>query len=191
MTNKTALFLLSGLAVAPLLPAHAAAQTPNQKAEAEARSFLTPCAQSEAHLQQWCLRNQQSFVREYVRAKAGDQSNIRGVGSYFRPLAPDADEAAVREKMGEPVSLFQTCVWYTLYSILPLTPEQQRERPALRESLVMNKAAYPVRTCARLTPDEQTAARRRAEQLMQELHSAPAKMPPDDWRPKMAGLVVE
>ena len=26
---------------------------------------------------------------------------------------------------------------------------------------------------------------------MQELHTAPAKMPPDDWRPKMAGLAVE
>lgn len=191
MLNRKAFFLLAGLAVPPLLPADAAAQTPNQKAEAEARSFLTPCAQPTPELQHSCLRTHQRFIREYVRAKAGDQSNIHGVGSYFTPLPGGASQSDINDKIGEPVSLFQACAWRIFYSFQPLLPHQQQQPPLTRQGMIENKRRYHEFTCAKLPPAEQLAARRRAEELMQELLSAPARMPPSDWWPKMAGLAAE
>lgn len=187
--TKSRLFLAAALPLlAPSLPAHAQ-QNPNQRAEAEARAMLPKCQQPTHEQQQTCLKNQQGFIREYVRAKAGSEINIRGVASYLRPLPPTANEFDRNSAIGAPINLFESCAWLVWYSLMP-PDEVERSMPPLSfEGAMQNKRRYPDSRCAQLPRQEELRARRRGEQLMQEYVAAPARMPPSDWQPKVAGLV--
>jgi hypothetical protein len=90
--NLNALWIILFILNIFFTPATLAQANANQRAEAEARSRLPKCQQPKPDVQQLCLKNQQDFIREYVRAKAGSQINIRGIASYLTPVSPkDSD----------------------------------------------------------------------------------------------------
>ena len=83
----------------------------------------------------------------------------------------------------------ESCAWLVWYSLMPPDDLERALPPLSFEGAMANKRRSPDFTCAKLPPDEDARARRRGERLMQQFMAAPARMPPSDWRPKMAGLV--
>jgi hypothetical protein len=145
------------------------AQTPNQKAEAEARSFLIPCRQSDGSKQETCLYNQRDFIERYVVAKAGSSDEMGQVANAFLPRAdPDDDHD---RGLGLPLRPIEACAW----RMVGITLDAHYDY-------------YVQRDCGRLPADDRFAARRRAEHLVQELRSTPAQMPSLYWEPAIAGL---
>ena len=165
-----------------LITAPAAAQTPNQKAEAEARSFLIKCAFPDDR-QFSCLIHQRNFIEMYVYAKAGDLSGIGSTADSFQPSKADAPGYMTEMDIGMPVSPLQSCAWWIVRASAPLRDSQRKEGPMLQQLFRNGRIQLANDICAHLSDDDRVAARRRAEVLIKELHTTPAQMPPDTWEP--------
>lgn len=187
--TKSRLFLAAALPLlAPSLPAHAQ-QNPNQRAEAEARAMLPKCQQPDRETQQICLRNHRDFIREYVRAKAGSEINIRGVASYLRPLPPTATDLDRQEAIGIPPNLFESCAWRFWHAMMPTAGEDPTTSLGVLAFRIRERRGSWQPTCLQLDVDKRDAALSRAVHLLNEYHANPARMPPSDWQPRVAGLV--
>lgn len=175
---------------AALLCFPAAAQpNPNQRAEAEARAMLPKCNQPDRDLQQLCLRNQRDFIREYVKAKAGSDINIRGIASYLRPVPPTASDFEKSLHVGIPTRLQEACAWRLWHAMMPDIDEELTAAPEELARRIRDKRLFWQPTCLQLDFDKRNASLARATHLMNEYLSTPARMPPSEWQPKVAGLV--
>ncbi len=151
-----------------LTASFAHAKTPNQRADAEAKSFLTACNFSIQTRQGLCEINQSNFVEEYVYAKSGDISAMGSTAASFSPPPRDLS-------LGVPTLPIQACAWRLLIALR----NPNHEDPLPRDMVAV--------ACSHLPIADQTAARRRAEVLERELVTAPAVTPPDDWGPSIPG----
>jgi hypothetical protein len=171
MHQLVALLALLALVAPVLVPAACLAQPANQRAEKEARSWLIPCELTGTR-QDTCLQAQKNFIEQYVYAKAGDAGAQHSTASSFGSSAFNDPEGLNR--LGMPRNAVQACAWWQVAA--------QNPRALPSERRVADEV------CAALPPDDARAGRRRAEQLLQELQTAPARMPPPDWEPQVAGL---
>ena len=168
--------LLVLLCLSPLLAVAAEAAQPappaaNQRAEKEARSFLRPCPSGPD--QKLCLTNQQNFIEQYVYAKSGDRGGQSSTSASFdtdHVKAPDDNY----DYLGLPQNQIQSCAWRIVMA-------QSADTQTGDTAIVSRK-------CGLLDHAGQTLALRRADELLHELRTSPAKTPSDDWEPKVEGL---
>lgn len=170
------------------LPA-AAQPNSNQRAEAEARAMLPKCRHPDQPTQQLCLGNQRNFIREYVFAKAGSDINIRGVASYLTPLSHNASDFERSLHFGIPPNVQEACAWRFWHAMMPSEGEALTASLPVLAARIRDKRRSWQPTCLQLHFDAREASLARAERLMNEYLSAPARMPPSDWKPNVAGLV--
>ena len=151
----------------------AQAQLANRRAEAEARSFLSPCKEVSEE-QPLCRLHQRNFIEQYVYAKAGDLGAMGSTSSSFtrHPLTEDPHLF----DLGSPAeNLVQACAW------------QMARAEATRGGNGIERGTAAER-CRTLNQTERLAAGERAAQLLRELRAAPASTPSGDWEPVVAGL---
>lgn len=74
----------------------------------EAQSYTRPCAAPDAEAQRMCEFNQESFLRDYLRARAGDYQGQRNV-AYA--LSDPGGPANREENAGVAPNLLQACAW--------------------------------------------------------------------------------
>jgi hypothetical protein len=160
------------LAALFLLPSIAFAADPNVMAEKEARSYLRPCPPGPD--QQNCLMSQKIFIEEYVWAKSGERSGQSGVADAFNPDSRKNTDNA-KMYLGMPQNEIQSCAW-RLVIVQYQSDVWEADKSMVR--LI----------CGRLDQPSQVLAMRRADQLLRELHTNPAREPAADWEPKIAGL---
>ena len=154
-----------------LLPTIALAAAPNAAAEREARSFLPPCKPGPDR--QLCLIHQRNFIEQYVYAKAGDFPAQRSTAESFDTLHLKTD-AVLSDYVGMPRNQLQSCAWW-------LVDAQQDTSLANPDALIRH-------ACGGLGGVMQSLAMHRADLLLHELRTHPARMPSDDWEPIVAGL---
>lgn len=107
---RAALILALSLSYA----APAFAESNWQKHEAEARRFLAPCNQMDARDRHICQKSQQSFVKIYVDAMAGDLISTVVLVLTFNPT--DNDYVARTSSVGIPPNQIEACAWtYLLF----------------------------------------------------------------------------
>jgi hypothetical protein len=157
-----------------------------RRAEAEARRYLGRCQFTEIK-QSLCLQQQRNFVEMYVRAKSGDPSAMGSTASSFEPPRPGATEDERLGRLGLPISIVQTCAWRIVRITARFDEYIAKQTPHFQQLETESRARYANSTCERLTEDDQAAARRRAEVLIQELQTAPVKTPPIGWDPDHHG----
>jgi hypothetical protein len=73
------------LALALIGAAPAAAETANQAALREARSFLVPCSSVAAEMRNLCAIEQSNFLENYELAKGGTVSSMADIALRFDP----------------------------------------------------------------------------------------------------------
>lgn len=145
------------LPIAALLltvPAVAHAQPANKRAEAEARSFLSPCHQPDQRRQENCKQNQSDFIETYLDARSGDLSSMRLVAADF-----------VASVTGMPRDQVQACAWR-------LAVAQQATRVELAAARLDARA-----TCGTLSGVRLANAQYRADRILQELQTEPVQQP--------------
>jgi hypothetical protein len=140
----------------------ACAADPNAAAEREAHVWLAPCKENDKQRQQLCLSNQRNFIEQYVWAKAGSLSSMGSTVASFLPT-----DASNPLHLGMPQSLMQSCAW-------------QAVRMQSTRGQVASERALMLEICRKLTPNEIAAADDRAEQLLRELRTTPARLPPSN-----------
>ena len=135
------------------------AQPANRQADAEARSFLPPCQESDPQREALCQTNQRSFVEQYIFAKAGD---LLAMGITAAAFGPHNGERSETEWLGVPQAPVQACAWRMV--------RFERSHDKLDEDASR-------RACGTLSDGDRTKAAHRAEQLVHELNTSPAKLP--------------
>jgi hypothetical protein len=154
-----------------LLPTLAAAADPNALAEKEARSFLRPCPAGPN--QQLCLLHQRNFIEQYVYAKSGDDIAQRSTAESFDTNHLQTEEV-LSGYIGMPQNQLQACAWWLVV--------------AQSGKYTVDPGPIVRATCAKLSPTMQPLAMHRADELLHELRTTPAREPSDDWEPIVAGL---
>lgn len=149
-----------------LLPATIARAAPVPSAEAEARTYLTPCPKADAAALDECLANQYRFVENYVLAKSGDASAAGTIAGDFSPHPGNATKPPSR--LGFPLNPVQSCAWLMFRFVLSRDP---------------NDEDVAVSACNRLSEGAHAAAFIRAGHLARELSADPGDAPGDDWQP--------
>lgn len=139
--------------LALLIPATAFAQTPNQKAKAEAIRFLPSCPATDVNVRKFCLRDQTDFIEQYMRAKSGDVAAMDAVAESFRPEAHEFH-------LGLPMSYAESCAW---------------RRVVLRVAYNKNNFDHFREECDHIPKAHEIASIKRATVLMKELETAPTK----------------
>jgi hypothetical protein len=149
-----------------LAAAPAAAQNANRVAEQEARTWLKPCKERTKDLQGLCLQNQGSFIEQYIYAKAGDPSAMGSTSASFRKTSLNDPDYY---RIGMPQSLVQSCAWQAV-----------RMASTRGQTAVSGQRDAMDSICAPLSMNEAAAAIERANRLLFELRTNPARMPADD-----------
>jgi hypothetical protein len=75
------------------------------------------------------------------------------------------------------------------YAMTPVEDEYRNTSPLVLESIVLGKWRSWQPTCLNLHSDTRNVSMARAERLMREFELSPARLPPSEWRPKVAGLI--
>ena len=156
---------------------HARAETVNQRAEREARSFLLPCTRFHGTELSACQVNHVDFIDAYLRAKAGVDDYMSEVSNYFgrgRSAPSRVGYFGIRPDRR------QGCAWI-------IVRRESTAEDSLRRSLMAIFRAE----CADVSANELLAVTERADQLLRELRTAPTVAPPprpDDHGSK--GLVT-
>jgi len=161
------------IAALAFLPMVAFAADPNALAEKEARQFLRPCPAGED--QKICLINQRSFIEHYVNAKAGVHRGQSNTADCF-----DTNHLMTKEilnsYLGLPQNQIQSCAWRVV-----IIQYGHSDRLVGDTGMVHH-------ACDMLDKTQQAIALRRADELLRELRTNPAREPDEGWEPKVTGL---
>jgi len=161
------------IAALALLPTLAFAADPNALAEKEARQFLRPCQPGET--QQLCLIHQRNFIEQYVYAKSGEKGGQSSTADSF-DTHHLMTEPSLSIGLGMPQNQIQSCAWRVVIV-------QYGHSDIWAADTGMVRSA-----CGTLDQTGQAIALRRADELLRELRTNPARMPSLDWEPKVTGL---
>lgn len=165
---KAALFLTLALSQA----APALAETGWRLHEAEARRFLAPCSQSNARDRHICQTSQQTFVKVYVDAMAGDLISTVVLVLAFNPPPTDSDYVARTSSVGIPPNQIEACAWtYVLF--------KTQGHPAAYEDAFVTQ-------CEPVGETGRKAAMMRVKEIAASINLG-AK-PPANWKPSIDGL---
>jgi hypothetical protein len=149
-----------------LLAVSAGAQPANRAAEHEARAWLKPCKEKIKDFQKLCLQNQSNFIEQYVYAKAGELPAMGSTSASFRKTSQDDLDY---NRVGMPLNLVQSCAWQAV-----------RMASTRGQTSVYGQRDAMDAICAALSINEVAAANERANRLLLELRTNPARMPNDD-----------
>lgn len=136
------------------VPAVAHARVANKRAEAEARSFLSPCHQPDQRRQDNCKQNQSDFIETYLDARSGDLSSMRMIAADF-----------VASITGMPRDQVQACAWRLAVAQLAARVELAAARLDAQT------------TCGSLSSVGLANAQHRADRILQELQTEPDQQP--------------
>lgn len=125
------------------------------------------------------MKNQQSFIIEYVRAKAGDISAMGSTGTSFGGPAEDAGDIGRFAFLGLPRNPLQSCAWFATQARARNSDEDNDDGASLLTALAM---------CAKLSSSGLHAAIERSKVIVHDLETSLATIPADDWEPVVAGL---
>lgn len=159
--RAAALFLLF------LTPVHA--ETANQRAEQEARTFFVSCAKLHEPEISRCRGNHEDFVDAYLHAKSGQVEWMTASVSHYLGLTASPSRRSgwvgIREDRRE------ACAWVIV--------EHESSADADRQNILLQNFRI---WCATVSPNESLAITERADQLLYELRTTPTVAPPD-WKP--------
>lgn len=134
----------------------------------EAENHLRPCVATETEARRRCELNRQEFVRDYLRARAGELQGQRNVAYQ---LAGPAGEAAIRgHQEGIVADPMQACAWRIV--VMSTGHAEANQNDEAKERL----------DCGRLSEAQRAAARIRASELHVQIATDPVRKPPGRGR---------
>lgn len=137
----------------------------------EAERFTRPCTVADREGQQWCLINTEEFLRDYLRARAGDYQAQRNIAHM---LGATRGGMLRDHYAGVTANPIEACAW----RLVIITSGH----PQAHTGDVTNVRM----TCERLTGPERQAVLIRAEQITTAITEDPVRNPPRRGMPLVA-----
>lgn len=161
------LALLACLASAP-----AAAQPSNERVRQEAASYLRICISGDTEERQLCARARDEFVREYLLARAGEYQGQRNVAFLLGGSSRIHPEGK-RPLLGPVIeNHIQSCAWRIVIMSVGHPQVGDLDTSAMQTN------------CRQAGDAGLSAARARAQTLIQQIAADPVRDPPSRNRPR-------